>query len=138
MSGTGASAVQIIPEIAEDVAHLDVFQRTPIWVGPKPDLPTPRPLRRLFRAVPAVQDAIRRVSVSLAETVLVGGVLQYPDHPRFADQLASAHRTIWYRLQVRDPEPRAPLPPDYGFGGQRPSAPTRSLKHLTRDHPAPA
>src|SRR3546814_14992781 len=70
MIGTGASAVQIIPEIAEDVAHLDVFQRTPIWVGPKPDLPTPRPLRRLFRAVPAVPDAIRRVSVSLAETVL--------------------------------------------------------------------
>src|SRR3546814_17020028 len=92
MIGTGASAVQIIPEIAEDVAHLDVFQRTPIWVGPKPDLPTPRPLRRLFRAVPAVQDAIRRVSVSLAETVLVGGVLQYQDHPRFADLLASANR----------------------------------------------
>src|SRR3546814_13539320 len=99
MSGTGASAVQIIPEIAEDVAHLDVFQRTPIWVGPKPDLPTPRPLRRLFRAVPAVQDAIRRVSVSLAETVLVGGVLQYQDHPRFADLLSSANRNIWYRIQ---------------------------------------
>src|SRR5690606_1726905 len=70
LPGTGASAVQIIPEIAHDVAHLEVFQRTPIWVGPKPDLPTPRPLRRLFRAVPAVQDAIRRLSVNLAETVL--------------------------------------------------------------------
>jgi len=134
MIGTGASAVQIIPEIADDVSHLEVFQRTPIWVGPKPDLPTPWLLRRLFRAVPAVQDALRRVSVSLAETVLVGGVLRYQDHPRFADLLASANRNIWYRLQVRDPELRAALTPDYGFGCKRPSVSNRYLKTFGRSH----
>ena len=37
--GTGASAVQVIPSIAPDVAHLTVFQRTPIWVMPKLDVP---------------------------------------------------------------------------------------------------
>ena len=35
--GTGASALQIIPKIARRVARLDVYQRTPIWVGPKLD-----------------------------------------------------------------------------------------------------
>ncbi|HAK62526.1 MAG TPA: monooxygenase, partial [Alphaproteobacteria bacterium] len=34
--GTGATAVQLIPEIAPQVAHLDVYQRTPIWVLKKP------------------------------------------------------------------------------------------------------
>ena len=40
--GTGASAVQVIPEIAPIVEHLTVFQRTPIWCFPKFDVPLPR------------------------------------------------------------------------------------------------
>ena len=35
--GTGASAMQFIPEIAADVGHLTVFQRTPAWLVPTPD-----------------------------------------------------------------------------------------------------
>ena len=42
--GTGASAVQVIPEIAPIVEHLTVFQRTPIWCFPKMDVPL-SPLR---------------------------------------------------------------------------------------------
>ncbi len=41
--GTGASAVQVIPEIAPIVEHLTVFQRTPIWCFPKLDVPLPAP-----------------------------------------------------------------------------------------------
>lgn len=40
--GTGASAVQVIPEIAPIVKQLTVFQRTPIWCFPKFDVPLPR------------------------------------------------------------------------------------------------
>ena len=40
--GTGASAIQLIPQLAERAAHLDVFQRTPPWVLPKIDFPHPR------------------------------------------------------------------------------------------------
>ena len=40
--GTGASAVQFVPEIASDVAELDVFQRTPHWFVPRPALPRGR------------------------------------------------------------------------------------------------
>ena len=39
--GTGASAVQVIPEIAPIVKQLTVFQRTPIWCFPKFDVPLP-------------------------------------------------------------------------------------------------
>src|SRR5262249_28250139 len=35
--GTGASAAQFVPHIAEDAGRLVLFQRTPPWVLPKPD-----------------------------------------------------------------------------------------------------
>jgi len=47
--GTGASAVQVIPEIAPIVKNLTVFQRTPIWCFPKPDVPLSPMTRRMMR-----------------------------------------------------------------------------------------
>ena len=47
--GTGASAVQVIPEIAPIVEHLTVFQRTPIWCFPKFDVPLPAAARWAMR-----------------------------------------------------------------------------------------
>ena len=47
--GTGASAVQIIPEIAPIVDELTVFQRTPIWCFPKFDVPLPAVARWAMR-----------------------------------------------------------------------------------------
>lgn len=130
--GTGASAVQIIPEIADAPAHLDVYQRTPIWVAPKPDLRTPRPVRWVFNKVPAAQEGVRRLSTSLTETALIGGLLSYARRPYFANGVAAALRGIWYRWQVRDPELRAALTPRYGFGCKRPSVSNRYLRTFTR------
>src|SRR5262245_9560374 len=57
--GTGASAIQFVPEIQPTVAHLDVYQRTPPWIVPRRDRAL-RPLERtVFRALPAVQHAVR-------------------------------------------------------------------------------
>ncbi len=53
--GTGASAVQIVPAIADRVARLDVYQRTPPWVMPRPDRDIGPVERRLYARVPAVQ-----------------------------------------------------------------------------------
>ncbi|MBF6599530.1 MAG: NAD(P)-binding domain-containing protein [Dehalococcoidia bacterium] len=52
--GTGASAVQFVPEIAPRVAQLDVFQRTPAWFVPVPHYhdDVPAGLRWLFEHVP--------------------------------------------------------------------------------------
>src|SRR5579875_1531746 len=49
--GTGATAVQLIPEIAPRLAELTVYQRTPIWVTPKLDGPVPKPMQRLLADV---------------------------------------------------------------------------------------
>src|SRR4051794_27506032 len=56
--GTGASAVQIIPEIAASVGELLVFQRTPPWLGPTPDYhdPVPDGLRWLYGHVPSYSE----------------------------------------------------------------------------------
>ena len=132
--GTGASAVQIVPEIADEVSHLDVYQRTPIWVAPKPDLPTPRPVRRLFRTFPVVQDLVRRASTRAAEGVFVGVALRYGRRLSISDVVGSGLRRVWYRLQVPDPELRKALTPDYGFGCKRPSVSNRYLRTFMRDH----
>ena len=56
--GTGASAVQFIPEIADDVEHLVVFQRTPPWMGPTPEYhdEVPAGLRWLYAHVPSYSE----------------------------------------------------------------------------------
>src|SRR5438067_1593410 len=57
--GTGASAVQFVPQIAPDVARLTLFQRTPPWIMPKPDHAMPSWARTLFKHVPGTQRAYR-------------------------------------------------------------------------------
>ena len=51
--GTGATAVQLIPELAKKVADLTVYQRTPIWVVPKIDLRVRRAGQAAVRPNPA-------------------------------------------------------------------------------------
>jgi cation diffusion facilitator CzcD-associated flavoprotein CzcO len=118
--GTGASALQIIPEIAREVGELHVYQRTPIWVGPKLDWRTSPLIKRLFRRFPGVQQAVRRTLTRLVEAGLVGLVL---NHDRFGwiTRIGGwLGRNVWYR-QVRDPEVRRRLTPDYEIGCKRPS-----------------
>ncbi len=59
--GTGASAVQFIPEIAGDVGELNVFQRTPPWLAPTPDYhePIPAGLRWLYGHLPSYSELNR-------------------------------------------------------------------------------
>lgn len=68
--GTGASAIQLVPAIVDEAASVTVFQRTPPWVLPREDPPTPRWRRRLFRAVPLLQR-LARWRVYLRQELLV-------------------------------------------------------------------
>jgi 4-hydroxyacetophenone monooxygenase len=56
--GSGASAMQFVPEIAPEVAELLVFQRTPAWMGPSPDYhdEVSEELRWLYRHVPSYAE----------------------------------------------------------------------------------
>jgi cation diffusion facilitator CzcD-associated flavoprotein CzcO len=132
--GTGASAVQIVPEIAPIVSSLHVYQRTPIWVGPKFDPQTPARVRRLYRRAPALQRLVRRLAVRGSEAALVDLVLNHRRVPFVAKGLATLNRQVWYRLQVRDPELRRRLTPDYGLGCKRPSVSSSYLKTFNLGH----
>jgi cation diffusion facilitator CzcD-associated flavoprotein CzcO len=53
--GTGCSAIQVVPAIQPEVAHLDVYQRSPGWTLPKMDYAYPEWAHSLFKHVPAVR-----------------------------------------------------------------------------------
>jgi cation diffusion facilitator CzcD-associated flavoprotein CzcO len=129
--GTGATAVQLIPEVAKKAAELTVYQRTPIWVTPKLDGPIPRPVQRLFARVPFAQRAARLLNTAALEALMVTGVLHYRQARltnRGAELLARAH----LRRQVKDPELRRKLTPDYSFGCKRPTFSNDYFRTFTR------
>ena len=118
--GTGATAVQLIPTIADRLAELTVYQRTAIWVSAKPDLPVPRAVRGLFAALPLSQRLARLVGTSILEVMMVAGVLHYKDI-RAANALGENVCRAHLRRQIPDPELRRKLTPDYSFGCKRPT-----------------
>jgi cation diffusion facilitator CzcD-associated flavoprotein CzcO len=130
--GTGASAVQIIPEIAPLAAQLDVYQRTPIWVAPKLDPTTPAALQRLFRRFPAVQQVMRRAATRGTELLLINLVVNHEKVRFVASALTRLNRRLWYGSQVHDPEVRRKLTPDYELGCKRPSVSSSYLKTFNR------
>lgn len=129
--GTGASAVQVIPEIAPEVAELTVFQRTPIWCFPKADLPLPAPLRLGLR-LPGARTATRLAAQAFVEVT-------FPLAAQFHTLLPIASRAEafgrwWLRRQVEDPETRAALTPAYAVGCKRPSFHNTYLATYNLDH----
>lgn len=118
--GTGASAVQIIPSIAGDVADLTVFQRTPIWCLPKPDARLPAWARLSLQHVPGVQRLTRLISQILVET---GFPIPAHLHSVFpaVTRLGESIGRRFLRSQVHDPLVRDELTPRYTLGCKRPS-----------------
>ncbi|MBC6448725.1 flavin-containing monooxygenase [Actinokineospora xionganensis] len=131
--GTGATAVQLIPELAKTVKHLTVFQRTAIWVVPKIDGRIPPVVRRLFAKVPITQRVARLFNTALLEVLMVAGVLHYKKVP-FAGRSAAALAKRHLRNQVRDPELRRKLTPDYDFGCKRPTFSNTYFRAFTKPH----
>src|ERR1700694_2729093 len=118
--GTGATAVQLIPELARKAADLTVYQRTPIWVVPKIDVRFSERAKRLFARVPLTQRAIRSVTDAIYEFMIVTAVLHHRYFRRLniaASDLAKMHRFA----SIRDEELRKELTPDYDFGCKRPT-----------------
>jgi cation diffusion facilitator CzcD-associated flavoprotein CzcO len=133
--GTGASAVQIIPKIAREVEHLDVYQRTPIWVSPKFDPPIPPRVKQLFRRLPFTQRVTRAVTDAIIEFILVFMVVNYRYIP-FVQGWIEANNKRWLKRSVRDPDTRRSLTPDYGMGCKRPSVSNSYLRTFNRDNVA--
>ncbi|SDI46029.1 cyclohexanone monooxygenase [Actinokineospora alba] len=111
--GSGASAVQFVPHLQPEVASLHLFQRTAQWVLPKPDHAVPELEKRLLRAVPFVQRALRGFEYAAMEALGVG--FRNPWILRLVQRIGLAH----LRLTVRDPDLRRALTPDYTLGCKR-------------------
>jgi cation diffusion facilitator CzcD-associated flavoprotein CzcO len=112
--GTGASAVQIVPEIAEKVAHLDVYQRTAPWVMPRHDRPY-KPIEQLgFRHVPGLQKLYRTAIYWGRETF----VPAFTVNPKLA---APAKKAALKNIAVgiKDPELRRKVTPTFEMGCKR-------------------
>jgi cation diffusion facilitator CzcD-associated flavoprotein CzcO len=118
--GTGATAIQLIPQIAPIVKNLSVFQRTPIWLLPKADLPVSERMQKALRYIPGFQRLLRFAIWLLTDMVVVNVLKDYKRFSWLADK-AERSCTAHIRNQVKDPEIQEKLIPKYTFGCKRPS-----------------
>ncbi|CAA0121333.1 Baeyer-Villiger monooxygenase [Halioglobus japonicus] len=131
--GTGATSVQLVPTIAPDVARLDVYQRTPIWILPKPDRPISSREKFAFNHIPGAQSAVRMFTNIMTEMIMVIGIIynkQFPQIIRYAEKTCHKH----LKAQIKTPELRQKLTPGYGFGCKRPSISNKYFPAFNRDN----
>jgi cation diffusion facilitator CzcD-associated flavoprotein CzcO len=113
--GTGASAIQFVPEIAPKVSKLNIFQRTPPWIVPKMDFAIPERWKKRFRGVPGLGWLFRTGLFWMYEIRVWGFLgkvkaLRTRGEKMALDLLAA---------QVPDANLRARLTPNYQFGCKR-------------------
>ncbi len=127
--GTGASAIQFVPHLAERASHVYVFQRTPAYVIEKTDRAYGTWERRLLRHVPFLQTLSRAKTYAEFEARALGFV----SFPSLMERTATAFRE---RLaeQVKDPSLREALTPDYLMGCKRVLVSNDYYATLTRDN----
>jgi len=112
--GTGASAIQFVPEVAKLASHVDVYQRTAPYVLPKADRPYRAAEHTIFDRLPLVRKA-GRLGIFLRGEVLTSGLV-------LSQKLLAAPMAMWRRhldAQITDPELRARCVPDYVLGCKR-------------------
>ncbi|MCW2999775.1 MAG: hapE2 [Solirubrobacterales bacterium] len=113
--GTGASAVQFVPEIQPRADRLLIFQRTAPWVSPKLDRHVGELERRALRAVPVLSKALRAYQLAYREL----GHYPVMRRRKAAKVAAEAVSRTMLRLQVKDPALRERLTPDFDIGCKR-------------------
>lgn len=131
--GTGASAIQFVPGIADRVASMTVFQRSAPYVLPKPDTGYTSRHHQLFEKYPAVPAGERRLTYWITEQF--NGALEGTSP--IARPLMATLRATWklqLRRQVRDPELRRKLEPEYEMGCKRVLFSNDWYRALDRDH----
>lgn len=127
--GTGATAAQLVPEIAGRVERLDLYQRTPSWILPRPDRAISPRWRRAYRRWPWLQK-LARFSIWAVSELRVPALVRHRS-------LAAGHRLLAHRLrrrQIGDPDLRRKLAPDYDIGCKRVILSSDFYPALTRDN----
>lgn len=117
--GAAASAIQLIPELAEVAGHLTVFQRTPNWIIPRYDRAVPPEELALAMTNPDMAMSMgarnRQLIFDQADTFFWQAFEWTPEGRAAFTRQATDH----LHNQVSDPELRAKLTPDYPVGCKR-------------------
>ena len=113
--GTGASAVQIVPELQRKVGKLVVFQRTPGWVVPRPERPVSEREKRLLRRFPALVKLYRLKQFLVRDGLNYRMIRRNPVVRRLFERASRS----FLAEKVKDPVLRAKLTPDYEIGCKR-------------------
>lgn len=127
--GTGASAIQFVPQVAKKAKELIVFQRTPAWVVSKPDRAYLAIEKSLFKHIPLIQKLHR-------------GQIYWWNEIRFLSfqQNTLANKLFLWAAQrhlnqnIKDPELKANLTPDYPLGCKRILLSNDYLESLTQNN----
>jgi cation diffusion facilitator CzcD-associated flavoprotein CzcO len=112
--GTGASAIQFVPELADVAAHLTVFQRTPAWIIPRLDRKIGTVERTLYRIAPITQK-LARTGLYFYREAYVVALAKYT----FLLPLFKLLALSQLRRQVKDPVLRRKLTPKFTIGCKR-------------------
>jgi cation diffusion facilitator CzcD-associated flavoprotein CzcO len=112
--GTGASAIQFVPQIAPRAGKLHLFQRTPPWIVPRMDFPIEEKWKQRFRRFPLAMRAFRQL-IFWRQEVRVLGFLGNRYVRGKATEIATHH----LEKQIKDPKLRAALKPNYELGCKR-------------------
>lgn len=128
--GTGATAVQIVPEIADKVAQLMVFQRHPVWVGAKKDPEYSDAEREEFRSNPTALKNIREDLWQLWETTSV----ELHQAGSYVNTTAETRAREQIERSVSDPEVAKALTPDHNFACKRPTISNRYYQTYDKEN----
>jgi cation diffusion facilitator CzcD-associated flavoprotein CzcO len=113
--GTGASAIQFVPEVAESAGSTTIYQRSAPWILPKTDRSYPEWERRLFRRFPARVAASRLGLFAFFEL----GTYGFTGHPRVLAPFRKIADRERRQMLGHDPELLAKATPDYEIGCKR-------------------
>ncbi|MBM7366614.1 flavin-containing monooxygenase [Gordonia hydrophobica] len=112
--GTGASAIQIVPQLGKVVGHMDVYQRTAPWIIPRNERPYFSVENWAFKNVPGLQSAIRGGIYSFNELV-AAGMTWAPKALKPVELISRAN----ILRGIRDPQLREAVTPKFAVGCKR-------------------
>lgn len=133
--GNGASAVQLVPEVAKDAAALTLFQRSAEYIIPKPDYAHLDWEHWMYANVPGALKLFRGAWWTIGEYINPALVSNWPNAARTA-YLAPVYAATkaQLRLQVKDKDLRRKLTPDYTIGCKRILLSSAYFPALDQDH----
>ncbi len=112
--GSGASAIQFVPQIAPKASRIDYYQRTAPWVMPKPDFIRSKLSKSLFRTFPALQKLARGLTYVALESRVLGFVI-HPKAMNLLEYVGMSH----IRKHIKDPAKRQAVTPPFKPGCKR-------------------